>query len=48
MHSVRTGLLVAMLVGFAGLGVIDLLNGQLRTGVAALLLASANYLLLVS
>lgn len=42
----RTALLVLALAGFVGLGVVDLLAGELRAGVAALLLAVANALLL--
>lgn len=43
----RVALLVAIFVGFTGLGVLDLLAGQLRLGVAALLLAVVNCLLLL-
>lgn len=42
----RTALLIIALTGFAGLGVMDLLHGQYPTGIAALLLVVANYLLL--
>jgi TM2 domain-containing membrane protein YozV len=42
----RTTLLACALFGFAGLGVMDLLGGRTATGIAALLLATANWLLL--
>jgi hypothetical protein len=43
----RTALLIVALGGFACLGLIDLSHGRTETGVAALLLVGANYLLLV-
>lgn len=42
----RTALLLCAIVGFAGLGVLDLLDGNPATGVASLMLAAANWLLL--
>lgn len=42
----RTVLLVAALSGFAGLGVLDVVDGRWSTGIASLLLAVANALLL--
>lgn len=42
----RTAFLAAALAGFAGLGLLDLAGGRLKTGISALLLALANYLLL--
>ncbi|MGH2954684.1 MAG: hypothetical protein ACRD2Z_03295 [Thermoanaerobaculia bacterium] len=42
----RTALLIAALGGFAGLGLTDLAGGRIDTGIAALLLATANLLLL--
>lgn len=42
----RTALLLMALLGFAGLAAIDLAHGELRTGVAALLLVIVNGLLL--
>ena len=43
----RPLLLWAILIGFSGLGAIDLSHGKFKTGVASLALAAANYLLLV-
>lgn len=43
----RQLLLIACIGGFAGLGLLDLLHGRQDTGIAALFLAAANYLLLV-
>jgi len=40
----RTALLVLALTGFVGLGVLDLLAGDLKHGGAALLLAVANWM----
>jgi hypothetical protein len=42
---VRLALLIVGLGGFAGLGVIDLIAGNLRPGVAAVCLVLANGLL---
>ncbi len=42
----RSILLTFAIAGFAGLGVLDLANGRFSTGVAGVLLAAANYLLL--
>ena len=42
----RLALLVMALGGFAGLGLLDIAQAQWKTGVAALLLATANALLL--
>lgn len=44
----RTAFLVLAIGGFAGLGVLDLLQGNLRLGIAACILAVANGLLLTS
>jgi hypothetical protein len=43
---VRLVLLVALIVGLTGLAALDLAAGSLRTGVASLLLAVVNALLL--
>lgn len=43
----RNVFLLAVLVGFIGLGLIDLAHGNYRTGSASIFLAAANYLLLV-
>lgn len=43
----RTALVITALVGFIGLGILDLAAGNLKVGVASLALALANYLLLV-
>lgn len=43
----RQVLLIACIGGFAGLGVLDILAGREMVGLAALLLAAANYILLV-
>lgn len=42
----RTILLVAAIGGFAGLALLDLSAGRVSVGVAELMLAAANYLLL--
>jgi hypothetical protein len=42
----RSALLVLALAGFVGLGMLDLSAGNWHPGIAALLLAAANYLLL--
>lgn len=42
----RTVLLVMALGGFAALGTMDIASGRYATGIAALLLAAANALLL--
>lgn len=42
----RLALLILALAGFAALGLLDLAHGNIRLGIAALLLATANYLLL--
>ena len=42
----RTLLLILAIGGFAGLGLLDLVAGRFAIGVAALLLATANFLLL--
>lgn len=44
----RVAFLACALGGFAALGVLDIAAGSLRTGVAALLLAAANALLLAA
>ena len=43
----RSLFLVAVLIGFGGLAVLDLVAGNISTGAAALLLGVANGLLLV-
>lgn len=43
----RAVLLTMAITGFAGLGVLDLLTGSGRVGIAALFLAVANFLLLM-
>ena len=42
----RLILLAMALAGFAGLGVLDLVTGNIRVGIASLLLSAANGLLL--
>jgi hypothetical protein len=42
----RALFLILAIGGFAGLGLLDLAAGRLAAGVAALLLATANFLLL--
>lgn len=42
----RTLFLIMAIGGFVGLGLLDLSAGRVAVGVAALLLATANYLLL--
>jgi len=44
---VRLALVLTSLGAFAALGVVDLLGGEPRTGIAAVLLAVANGLLLL-
>jgi len=43
---VRTVLVYVVLLSFVGLGVLSILDGQWRVGVASFLLAGANALLL--
>lgn len=42
----RLAFLLAMLVGFAGLGMIDLIEGRYRLGIASLLLVLVQALFL--